>query len=139
MSFSNPSGDQGDDPLMTEINMTPLVDVMLVLVIILLVTAPLLTQSVQVKLPKTTQTVADTQKQPLQLGIDAQGMVTLNKIAQTDLAMLEANLKAELAKDTEIGVHLYADQAVVYGKVAEVMASVQHAGISKIAFVTVEQ
>jgi biopolymer transport protein ExbD len=128
-----------DESAMSEINVTPLVDVMLVLVIILLVTAPLLTQSVQVKLPKTTQTVADTQKQPLQLGIDAQGMVTLNKIAQTDLAMLEANLKAELAKDTEIGVHLYADQAVVYAKVAEVLASVQHAGISKIAFVTVEQ
>jgi biopolymer transport protein ExbD len=124
---------------MSEINVTPLVDVMLVLVIILLVTAPLLTQSVQVKLPKTTQTVADTQKQPLQLGIDAQGMVTLNKVAQTDLAMLETNLKAELTKDAEIGVHLYADQAVVYAKVAEVMASVQHAGISKIAFVTVEQ
>ena len=128
-----------DESAMSEINVTPLVDVMLVLVIILLVTAPLLTQSVQVKLPKTTQTVADTQKQPLQLGIDAQGMVTLNKIAQTDLAMLEANLEAELAKDAEIGVHLYADQAVVYAKVAEVMASVQHAGISKIAFVTVEQ
>ena len=128
-----------DESAMSEINVTPLVDVMLVLVIILLVTAPLLTQSVQVKLPKTTQTVADTQKQPLQLGIDAQGMVTLNKIAQTDLAMLEANLKSELAKDAEIGVHLYADQAVVYAKVAEVMASVQHAGISKIAFVTGEQ
>jgi len=128
-----------DESAMSEINVTPLVDVMLVLVIILLVTAPLLTQSVQVKLPKTTQTVADTQKQPLQLGIDAQGMVTLNKVAQTDLAMLEANLKAELTKDTEIGVHLYADQAVVYAKVAEVMAIVQHAGISKIAFVTVEQ
>jgi biopolymer transport protein ExbD len=128
-----------DESAMSEINVTPLVDVMLVLVIILLVTAPLLTQSVQVKLPKTTQTVADTQKQPLQLGIDAQGMVTLNKVAQTDLAMLETNLKAELTKDAEIGVHLYADQAVVYAKVAEVMASVQHAGISKIAFVTVEQ
>jgi biopolymer transport protein ExbD len=128
-----------DESAMSEINVTPLVDVMLVLVIILLVTAPLLTQSVQVKLPKTTQTVADTQKQPLQLGIDEQGMVTLNKIAQTDLAMLETNLKSELAKDAEIGVHLYADQAVVYAKVAEVMASVQHAGISKIAFVTVEQ
>jgi biopolymer transport protein ExbD len=128
-----------DESAMSEINVTPLVDVMLVLVIILLVTAPLLTQSVQVKLPKTTQTVADTQKQPLQLGIDAQGMVTLNKIAQTDLAMLETNLKAELTKDAEIGVHLYADQAVVYAKVAEVMAIVQHAGISKIAFVTVEQ
>ena len=128
-----------DESAMSEINVTPLVDVMLVLVIILLVTAPLLTQSVQVKLPKTTQTVADTQKQPLQLGIDAQGMVTLNKVAQTDLAMLETNLKAELTKDAEIGVHLYADQAVVYAKVAEVMASVQHAGISKIAFVTLEQ
>jgi biopolymer transport protein ExbD len=128
-----------DESAMSEINVTPLVDVMLVLVIILLVTAPLLTQSVQVKLPKTTQTVADTQKQPLQLGIDAQGMVTLNKVAQTDLAMLETNLKAELTKDIEIGVHLYADQAVVYAKVAEVMAIVQHAGISKIAFVTVEQ
>jgi biopolymer transport protein ExbD len=128
-----------DDSAMSDINVTPLVDVMLVLVIILLVTAPLLTQSVQVKLPKTTQTVADTQKQPLQLGIDAQGMVTLNKVAQTDLVTLEANLKTELAKDAEIGVHLYADQAVVYAKVAEVMASVQHAGISKIAFVTVEQ
>ena len=128
-----------DESAMSEINVTPLVDVMLVLVIILLVTAPLLTQSVQVKLPKTTQTVADTQKQPLQLGIDAQGMVTLNKVAQTDLAMLETNLKAELTKDTEIGVHFYADQAVVYAKVAEVMAIVQHAGISKIAFVTVEQ
>jgi biopolymer transport protein ExbD len=128
-----------DESAMSEINVTPLVDVMLVLVIILLVTAPLLTQSVQVKLPKTTQTVADTQKQPLQLGIDAQGMVTLNKIAQTDLAMLETNLKAELTKDAEIGVHLYADQAVVYAKVAEVMAIVQHTGISKIAFVTVEQ
>jgi biopolymer transport protein ExbD len=128
-----------DESAMSEINVTPLVDVMLVLVIILLVTAPLLTQSVQVKLPKTTQTVADTQKQPLQLGIDAQGMVTLNKVAQTDLAMLETNLKAELTKDAEIGVHLYADQAVVYAKVAEVMAIVQHTGISKIAFVTVEQ
>ena len=128
-----------DESAMSEINVTPLVDVMLVLVIILLVTAPLLTQSVQVKLPKTTQTVTDRQKQPLQLGIDAQGMVTLNKVAQTDLAILETNLKTELTKDVEIGVHLYADQAVVYGKVAEVMAIVQHAGISKIAFVTVEQ
>ena len=128
-----------DESAMSEINVTPLVDVMLVLVIILLVTAPLLTQSVQVKLPKTTQTVADIQKQPLQLGIDAQGAVTLNKEPQTDLAMLEGNLKAQLANDPEIGVHLYADEAVVYAKVPQVMASVQHAGIAKIAFVSVEK
>ena len=128
-----------DDSAMSEINVTPLVDVMLVLVIILLVTAPLLTQSVQVKLPKTTQTIADTQSQPLQLGIEANGNVTINKIPQTDLAMLESSLQDEFAKDNDIGVHLYADQTVVYAKVAEVMATVQHAGITKIAFVTVEK
>lgn len=128
-----------DESAMSEINVTPLVDVMLVLVIILLVTAPLLTQSVQVKLPKTTETIADTQAQPLQLGIDAQGAITLNKNPIADLATLETALKSEFAKDVEIGVHLYADQAVVYAKVAEVMATVQHAGISKIAFVSVEQ
>ncbi|MDD5227524.1 MAG: biopolymer transporter ExbD [Methylococcales bacterium] len=128
-----------DESALSEINVTPLVDVMLVLVIILLVTAPLLTQSVQVKLPKTTETVADTQAQPLQLGIDAQGAITLNKEPISDLSALEIALKAEFAKDAEIGVHLYADQAVVYAKVAEVMATVQHAGISKIAFVSVEQ
>lgn len=128
-----------DESAMSEINVTPLVDVMLVLVIILLVTAPLLTQSVQVKLPKTTETIADTKQQPLQLGIDAQGGLTLNKNPIADLATLETALKSEFAKDPEIGVHLYADQAVVYAKVAEVMATVQHAGISKIAFVSIEQ
>ncbi|MEN9757945.1 MAG: hypothetical protein RL755_2132 [Pseudomonadota bacterium] len=124
---------------MSDINVTPLVDVMLVLVIILLVTAPLLTQSVQVKLPKTTQTVADTKNQPLQLGIEADGNITLNKIPQIDLAMLERSLQTELSKDAEIGVHLYADQSVIYAKVAEVMATVQHSGIAKIAFVTTEK
>jgi biopolymer transport protein ExbD len=128
-----------NDGAMCEINVTPLVDVMLVLVIILLVTAPLLTQSVHVTLPKTATTTADVKQQPLQLGIDAQGMITLNKLPLADLDALEAALKVELLKDTEIGLHLYADQDVVYAKVAKVMASVQHAGISKIAFVTVEQ
>ena len=128
-----------DESAMSEINVTPLVDVMLVLVIILLVTAPLLTQSVHVTLPKTAETTADINAQPLQLGIDAQGAMTLNKSPVADLAALEIALKAELAKNPEIGVHLYADKTVVYAKLAEVMAIVQHAGISKLAFVTLEQ
>jgi biopolymer transport protein TolR len=129
----------GNDSALSEINVTPLVDVMLVLVIILLVTAPLLTQSVHVTLPKTASTTANIDAQPLQLGIDAQGLITLNKLSVTDLASLETTLKAEFAKNKEIGVHLYADQAVVYKKVAEVMAAVQQAGIAKMAFVTVEK
>jgi biopolymer transport protein TolR len=75
----------------------------------------------------------------LQLGIDEQGMITLNKLPLADLTALETALKDELAKNPEAALHLYADQAVVYAKVAEVMATVQHAGIAKIAFVTVEQ
>ena len=128
-----------DESAMSEINVTPLVDVMLVLVIILLVTAPLLTQSVHVTLPKTVETTADINVQPLQLGIDAQGAITINKSPITDLTALELALKAELMKNPELGVHLYADQAVVYAKLAEVMAVVQHAGIAKLAFVTVEK
>ena len=125
-----------EESALSEINVTPLVDVMLVLVIILLVTAPLLTQSVHVSLPKTTQTTADVKEQPLQLGVDAQGIITINKIPMADLAALESALKSEIEKNPEIGVHLYADKAVVYEKLAEVMAIVQHAGITKLAFVT---
>ncbi|MFZ2313753.1 MAG: biopolymer transporter ExbD [Methylobacter sp.] len=136
MAFKPQSEDEG---AMSEINVTPLVDVMLVLVIILLVTAPLVTQSVHVTLPKTTETTADVKEQPLQLGIDAQGAITLNKLPLADLAALETALKAELLRNPEIGLHLYADQNVVYAKVAEVMAAVQHSGITKIAFVTEKQ
>jgi biopolymer transport protein ExbD len=136
MAFKPQSEDEG---AMSEINVTPLVDVMLVLVIILLVTAPLLTQSVHVTLPKTVQTTADVNEQPLQLGIDIQGVMTINKIPIADLGALEIALKAELVKNPEIGVHLYADKEVVYSKLAEIMAAVQHAGISKLAFVTLEQ
>lgn len=129
--------DSGD--AMSEINVTPLVDVMLVLVIILLVTAPLLTQSVHVKLPKTVTTTPDVKDEPLQVGIDAAGVVTLNKTPYADLAALEKALKDEVAKNPETKVQLFADKAVVYEKVAKLMATVQHAGVSGLAFVTMEE
>ena len=128
-----------DDDAVSEINVTPLVDVMLVLVIILLVTAPLMTQSVNVALPKTASTTPDTQKQPLQLGVDAKGVITLNKTPIESLDTLDVRLRNELAQNPEIAIHVWADQDVNYGKVAEVMATVQHAGISKMAFVTMEK
>jgi biopolymer transport protein TolR len=127
------------DSAMSEINVTPLVDVMLVLVIILLITAPLLTQSVHVTLPKTAETTVNKEDQPLQLAIDTQGLITLNKQPVENLLALETILKAELVKNKDVAVHLYADQAVVYKKIAEVMATAQHAGIAKIAFVTEQE
>lgn len=136
MAFKAQAENEG---AMSDINVTPLVDVMLVLVIILLVTAPLLTQSVHVTLPKTAETAADDKEQPLQLGVDAEGLITLNKLPLADLTALKTALKDELLKNPEIGLHLYAVQGVVYAKVAEVMATVQHTGIAKIAFVTEEQ
>lgn len=136
MAFKTQSDDQ---EAMSEINVTPLVDVMLVLVIILLVTAPLLTQSVKVNLPKTAETTPDVKDQPLQLGIDDKGVITLNKTVIVDLEALAAALKSELSRNPEAELHLYADQTVNYGKVAEVMAVVQQAGIARMGFVTVQQ
>lgn len=136
MAFKTQSDDQD---VMSEINVTPLVDVMLVLVVILLVTAPLLTQSVKVNLPKTATTEPDIKEQPLQLGIDDKGNLTLNKNSITDLMALETLLKDKLTHNPEVSLHLYADKAVNYGKVAETIATVQHAGITKIGFVTLEE
>jgi biopolymer transport protein TolR len=136
MAFK-PQGDSSE--AMSEINVTPLVDVMLVLVIILLVTAPLVTQSIHMKLPETVETTADIDKQPFQLGIDAKNQITLNKEPYANLADLETKLKAELAANPDMEIHLHADESVVYGKVAELMATVQHAGIVKMAFVTMPE
>ena len=130
-------GDENE--AVSDINITPLVDVMLVLVIILMVTAPLLTQSVNVALPKTASTTPDTQKQPFQLGVDAGGNISLNKNPIANLENLENTLRNELQLNPELAVHIWADQAVNYGKVAEVMATVQHAGIARMAFVTMEK
>jgi biopolymer transport protein ExbD len=130
MAFNTQSSEEQD--AISEINVTPLVDVMLVLVIILLVTAPLLTQSVKVSLPKTAKTTPEIKEPPLQLGIDAQGLVTLNKKPLADLAALEAELATNLQHDPETAVHLYADRGAIYSKVAEVMAATQHAGITKL-------
>lgn len=136
MAMQTPPEDQD---AMSEINVTPLVDVMLVLMVVFLVTAPLLTQSVKVSLPKTAAIEVNTQDQPLQLGIDAQGAVTLNRRPVADLAELEGALKEELQRNSEVGVHLYADQGVSYAHVAKTMAAVQRAGIARMAFVSVEE
>ena len=128
-----------DHETMSEINVTPLVDVMLVLVIILLVTAPLVTQSVNVSLPKTAATTPEIKEQPLQLSINDQENITLNKIGINNLTDLDSALQKEMAQHPDVAVHFYVDQKVTYKKIAEVMAIVQHIGITKLSFVTVEQ
>jgi Biopolymer transport protein len=134
MAFPNLTEQQA----MSEINVTPLVDVMLVLLVVFIVTAPLLTQSVRVNLPKTAPTSPTLQKHIVSLSIDAQGLVFLDK-RLLPIEALELELKALLQHDSEVSVRLHADERVPYGRVAKVMAAAQRAGINKLAFVTVEE
>jgi len=127
-----------EDSELSEINVTPLVDVMLVLLVVFIVTAPLLTQVVRVKLPKTEQTepAPDQHVAILSVQVDGQALLDDKPVA---LEALEAELKALQAKDPEISLQLQADRAAVFEAVAKVMASAQRSGIGKLSFVTVQQ
>jgi biopolymer transport protein ExbD len=129
--------DSSDRSAMSEINVTPLVDVMLVLLIVFIVTAPLLTQAVHVDLPKTEKTDPSPDKHTTTIAVDAQGKLILNDQPQA-LEGLEQVLRDKLAADPELIVQLQGDKAVPYGQVAEVMAIAHKAGIKKLAFITRE-
>lgn len=135
MGFKTDSS--SDREAMSEINVTPLVDVMLVLLVVFIVTAPLLTQAVHVNLPKTEKTDPAPEKHLATLAIDAQGNITLNEKPQP-LATLGQQLRDMQKADAELTVQLQADEAVPYGKVAEAMAVVRKEGINKLAFITRE-
>ena len=129
--------DSSDREAMSEINVTPLVDVMLVLLVVFIVTAPLLTQAVKVNLPKTEKTAPAPDQHLANLAIDAQGRLSLNDHPQP-LETLEARLRALLQADPELTVQFQADQVVPYGRVAEAMALAHKAGITRLAFMTRE-
>lgn len=136
MAMQFPSEDEGGE--MSEINVTPLVDVMLVLLVVFIVTAPLLTQVVKVKLPKTEQTEPTPDKHVAILAVTASGEALLDDKA-VPLSSLETELKALQQRDPDISIQLQADKAAVFESVAKVMASAQRSGVGKLSFVTVEQ
>ncbi len=115
--------------------MTPLIDVMLVLVVIFIITAPLMTSAIKLDLPKSNATSSVDSPKFVTVVIDQSGQVYLNDQA-TSLTQLAQSLRqvAMVKSDTE--VQLRADEAVVYGKVAEVMGVTQKAGLSRIGFIT---
>ncbi|MBD8186502.1 biopolymer transporter ExbD [Pseudomonas viridiflava] len=131
MAFST----QDSDEVLSEINVTPLVDVMLVLLVVFIVTAPLLTNSIPINLPKTESVAPVEQKDPLVVSIDGQGNLFINKDEiQPDL--LETNLKAAREKAPDVRVQLQADDGVNYGEVARAMASIERAGITRLSVIT---
>ncbi len=132
------SFDSGSSSPMVEINTTPLVDVMLVLLIIFLVTAPLMTQAVKVDLPQASAQAADTKPETIRLAIDAQGVLYWNETPFTDTSIqgLENRLQAAVSADAQLEVQLSADRDTRYQRVAEIMAAAKRAGVTKLGFVT---
>ena len=126
---------RSEQTAMSEINVTPLVDVMLVLLIVFIVTAPLLMQAVQVNLPKTAAVSPMKQTRTIQMAIDAQGGVFIDQ-RPIHFDTLEAELKKIAAQDAGPNVQLHADESVRYGRVAQVLALLQRVGITQLAFIT---
>ena len=133
MSFGRLERSQGSKP-MSDINMTPLVDVMLVLVVIFIITAPLMTSAIKLDLPKTEAAKPLDAPKFVAIVVDKAGQIFLHDQV-TSLTQLADSLakSAQTTKDTE--VQLRADEAVPYGKVVEVMGVAQKAGLNRIGFV----
>jgi biopolymer transport protein ExbD len=126
-------GDAEQEELVSEINVTPLVDVMLVLLTVFIVTAPLLMNAVKVKLPKASAEVAITVPKTAHISITDGGDVFLDqqKLALDALTISLGSLKQQ----QDPAVEIYADEHAEYGIVAKVLAAIQRAGISKFSFV----
>ncbi|HLS86845.1 MAG TPA: biopolymer transporter ExbD [Burkholderiales bacterium] len=120
---------------MAEINMIPLIDVMLVLLVIFIITAPLLTHAVKVDLPKAASQPNQTQPDNVQLAIDAAGVVYWNGEI-LDRSGWRSRMDAAAAQKPQPEVHLRADGAVAYRRVAELMSDAASAGLTRIGFVT---
>ncbi|CAM2146922.1 Biopolymer transport protein exbD1 [Pararobbsia alpina] len=134
MATSSFSSDD-DDGLMTEINMTPLVDVMLVLLIVFMVTIPVLNHAVKVNLPQATSQPQDLQPTHIDVSVQADGTVYWNKQAMS-AEQVKAAIATAAKQSPQPEIHLYADRAVRYEAVADLMSDVQASGLTKIGFVT---
>jgi biopolymer transport protein ExbD len=124
-----------EDDVMNEINMTPMVDIMLVLLIIFIITVPVMKHSVNIDLPRATNEAQNIKPETLRLSVDAQGGYFMNEtpIADADLVPM---LKKAAVQNPQPELHIRGDKAVRYERVAEVMAAAQQAGLRKIGFIT---
>ena len=127
--------DQQQEDNISQINITPLVDVMLVLLVIFMVTAPILQQGVTVDLPQVSAGPVDGQDTSMVVTVGKDGKVHLDNHAAT-LEELYQKLAETVRKQPEQAVYLRADKGVQYGKVVEVMAVLRNAGVKKLGMMT---
>jgi len=135
MAFGRLERPQGSQP-MSEINMTPLIDVMLVLLVIFMLTAPLMTSRLKLDLPKADAPPApNNQPAVMAIALSADGRVHLDD-QDTSLEALAVQAAAQARQKPDTEVQLRADRVVAYGRVAELISLLQKAGLNRIAFVT---
>jgi biopolymer transport protein TolR len=120
---------------MSEINVTPFVDVMLVLLIVFMVTAPLLTVGVPVDLPKVKASALTDQKDPIEITVKFDGTVYLGE-SEVEVENLIPRLNAVTDQNTEARIYVRGDRVVAYGRVMEIMSIINSAGYVKVALVT---
>ena len=139
MGTSLPKRGRGKRAPMAEINVTPLVDVMLVLLIIFMVTAPLLVAGVPVDLPESRAGSLDQQARPVQIAMDGQGSIFIDDLPVTDAALPQqlAAIAAAPAPPEGRRIYLRADRGLDYGKVMRVMGELNRAGLNRVALVSV--
>ena len=134
MAFASFDSKNASAP-MAEINMVPLIDVMLVLLVIFIVTAPLLTQAVKLELPKVSSKVNDLRPEKIEFAVDASGALYWNGESVTR-AEAQKRFDIEGKKPQQPEVHLRADQNVAYRFVAQTLADASKAGLSKVGFIS---
>ncbi len=126
---------RNDDDMMSEMNITPLVDVMLVLLVVFIVTAPMLTNAIPVQLPKTAAVAPAERTDPLVISIDAQQQLFINK-DPFPRDRLAAHLQQAKANNANLVVQVQADKEANYGEVAALLADVEQAGITRLSLLT---
>jgi biopolymer transport protein ExbD len=136
MAFGTPNNIADDnDEVMNEINMTPMVDIMLVLLIIFIITIPVMKHAVNIDLPRASNEVQNIKPETVRLSVDAAGQYFLNETQVAD-DELTTQLKAAAAQQPQPDLHIRGDKAVRYERVAQAMAAAQQAGLRKIGFIT---
>jgi biopolymer transport protein ExbD len=131
----NVGGDSEGD-MMADINVTPLVDVMLVLLIIFIITIRVIVQQVQLELPKATNLPTQTKPENITIAIDKQGAIYWNTKLLANMDELKAQLRGIVREDPQPEVHIRGDANVRYQFVGQVLVTTQQVGIRKVAFIT---
>jgi len=136
MSMSTGSGSGEDRGIMSEINTTPLVDIMLVLLIIFLITIPVITKNVPVSVPKAVNIPTQTKPENITVSVTADGEVYWAQQHMSDMKQLVNKVEAEAVKVPQPEIHIRADAQTDYKNVGKVIAAINRGGVVKVGFIT---